>query len=273
MHKLSTIFSYFAIRVLATKYGQIAVSCIFKALSWRHFFVFTVQKSVKVWLVFMTASDISYPSDMSRKPYDVFENCTDTWHISEGNAWSTLYIPWRVRYEKYQTVLGPTGLERSDIFHNELFSAHNQYIHVLMQSTPLVVRVMVYMQAYTYICTHHKCLELPYFVLITLNSIIGEDPLSIQLCNTVGYLRSMQPRRWNLAKCCVNFLCPGLKGLPGRLENCLPVRLSVIPCRLQKKCNIKMKQSPHFDCKFIFMVVQTSLRTHAPGRGEGSSKM
>ena len=64
---------------------------IFKALSWRHFFVFTVQKSVKVWLVFMTASDISYPSDMSSKPYDMFENCADTWHISEGNALSTLY--------------------------------------------------------------------------------------------------------------------------------------------------------------------------------------
>ena len=47
---------------------------------------------------------------MSRKPYDMFENCTDTWHISEGNALST-------------------GLERSDIFHNELFKAYNQYIN------------------------------------------------------------------------------------------------------------------------------------------------
>ena len=63
---------------------------IIKALSWRHSFVFTVQKSVKVWLVFMAASDISYPSDISRKPHDMFENCTDTWHISEGNALSTL---------------------------------------------------------------------------------------------------------------------------------------------------------------------------------------
>ena len=41
-------------------------------------------------------------------------------------------MPWRVRYEKYQTVLGPTGLERSDIFHNELFSAYNQYLATLV---------------------------------------------------------------------------------------------------------------------------------------------
>ena len=45
---------------------------------------------------------------------------------------------WRVRYEKYQTVLGPTGLERSDIFHNELFSAYNKY--VLLREKNIVQR-------------------------------------------------------------------------------------------------------------------------------------
>ena len=45
--------------------------------------------------------------------------------------------------------------------------------------------------------------------------------------------------------CKIFFLCPGLKGLPGassyrivRPSVCLFVRLSVIPSRLQKKCNI-----------------------------------